>query len=284
MKRFLKWLAILLGLTLIVGFIILRQIVWPKVDADMNPVVAHAPYTVSKSAQVLHDTLWIADLHADSLMWRRNPAKRQTRGHVDLPRLRDGGVEFQIFSTVTKSPRGLNFDGNDADAPDDITTLAQAQLWPVKTWGSIYQRAAYQAKRLQILERKGEVHIVRTRADMAKTDRILGLLLTEGAHPLEGEIGNIKRLYDEGYRAMGLQHFFDNELGGSLHGRSQGGLTKFGREAVLEMGRQGIIIVHLSNNRCSCRTKIKGINLHVRFFHAHTAFQSNDIKLVIIQH
>lgn len=242
MKRFLKWLAVLLGLTLIIGFIVLRYVVWPKVDADMNPIVAHAPYPVSKSAQALHDTLWIADLHADSLMWRRNPAKRQTRGHVDLPRLRDGGVEFQIFSTVTKSPRGLNFDGNDADAPDDITTLAQAQLWPVKTWGSIYQRAAYQAKRLQILERKGEVHIVRTRADMAKTDRILGLLLTEGAHPLEGEISNIERLYDEGYRAMGLQHFFDNELGGSLHGRSQGGLTKFGREAVVEMGRQGIII------------------------------------------
>ena len=242
MKRFLKWVGILLILALIGGFIALSQIVWPKVDADMNPVIAHTDYPMSSAAKALHDDMWIADLHADSLMWRRNPAKRQTRGHVDLPRLRDGGVEFQVFSTVTKSPRGLNFDGNDADAPDDITKLAQAQLWPIKTWGSIYERAAYQAKRLQKLERKGEVHIVRTRADMTKTDRVLGLLLTEGAHPLEGKIENIKRLYDEGYRAMGLQHFFDNELGGSLHGRSQGGLTEFGRAAVLEMVQQGIII------------------------------------------
>jgi len=242
MKRFLKWSGITLAILLLIGFSILRQIVWPKVDRDMNAVRPHKSYFVSEDARDLHNELWIADLHTDSLLWRRNPAKRQSRGHVDFPRLRDGGVEFQIFSAVTKSPRGQNFNGNDADAPDQITLLAQAQLWPPQTWGSIYERAAYQAGRLQKLERAGEVHIVRTRADMEKTDRILGLLLTEGSHPLEGEIGNIKRLYDEGYRAMGLQHFFDNELGGSLHGRSKGGLTKFGFDAVREMDRQGIII------------------------------------------
>ena len=242
MKRFLRWLGILLLLLIVAGFIGLSKVVWPKVDSDMNPVLAHTPYPVSDAAQTLHDELWIADLHADNLLWRRNPRKRNAHGHVDLPRLREGGVELQVFSTVTKSPKGLNFDGNDADAPDDITRLAQAQLWPLRTWDSIYERAAYQAQRLQKLERKGEVHIVRTRADMAKTDRVLGLLLTEGAHPLEGDIKNIKRLYDEGYRAMGLQHFFDNELGGSLHGRSQAGLTKFGREAVLEMVEQDIMI------------------------------------------
>jgi len=242
MKRFLKWVGVLLLILSFAGFIGLSQFVWPKIDSDMNPVLAHKPYPVSDAAKTLHDELWIADLHADNLLWRRNPRKRNAHGHVDLPRLREGGVELQVFSTVTKSPRGLNFDGNDADAPDDITRLAQAQLWPLRTWDSIYERAAYQAQRLQKLERKSEVHIVRTKSDMSKTDRVLGLLLTEGAHPLEGDIDNIKRLYDEGYRAMGLQHFFDNELGGSLHGRSQAGLTKFGRDAVQEMVRQDIMI------------------------------------------
>ena len=242
MKRFLKWVSILFLVLTIAVLIILSKIVWPKVDADMNPVLQHEAYRISDAAQGLHDELWIADLHADNLLWRRNPRKRNNHGHVDFPRLREGGVELQVFSTVTKSPRGLNFDGNDADAPDDITRLAMAQLWPPRTWDSIYERAAYQAQRLQKLEVKGEVHIIRTRMDMRKTDRILGLLLTEGAHPLEGDLNNIKRLYDEGYRAMGLQHFFDNELGGSLHGRSQTGLTKFGREAVKEMVRQEIMI------------------------------------------
>lgn len=242
MKPFLKWSLILLGLILIAGYAGLRFYLWPKVDNDMNGVRTHAPYAISDAGRSLHDDLWVADLHADTLLWNRNPLKRNSYGQVDLPRLAEGGVEFQIFSAVTKSPKGLNFDGNDADAPDQITTLAQAQLWPLRTWGSIYERAAYQAQRLQKLERKGELHIVRTAADMAKSDRLLTLLLTEGAHPLEGEIANIARLRAEGYRAMGLQHFFDNELGGSMHGRSQAGLTEFGREAVLEMRKQGILI------------------------------------------
>lgn len=211
----------------------------------MNPVTPHNPYKISEAAQDLHDKLYIADMHTDSLLWRRNPVKRWDRGHVDLPRLRDGGVEFQIFSAVTKSPRGLNFDGNDADAPDDITLLTQAQLWPMRTWGSIYERAAYQAQRLQKIEAdsSNKLVIARNAADMSQPEGILTtLLLTEGSHPLEGKIENVKRLFDEGYRAMGLQHFFDNELGGSKHGRSQAGLSDFGKQAVLEMQRLGIII------------------------------------------
>lgn len=41
---------------------------------------------------------------------------------------------------------------------------------------------------------------------------------------------------------IGLQHFFDNELGGSLHGVSGAGLTDFGREAVAAMLERGMII------------------------------------------
>ena len=45
-----------------------------------------------------------------------------------------------------------------------------------------------------------------------------------------------------GFRLLGLTHFFDNELGGSLHGTSQAGLTDFGREVVAEMVARRIII------------------------------------------
>ena len=243
-----KALKIVLGLAvglLIVGAIYVFAILVPSVDRDKNKVLPHDPYPVSAEAQVLHDTLYIADLHADSLMWRRNPETRNTRGHVDLPRLREGGVDFQIFSAVTKSPRGLNFDENSADAPDDIALLAKVQLWPLRTWDSIYERAAFLAQRLHKIaaKEKNNLVIAKTKSDMDQPEGVLvGLLLTEGAHPLEGKIENIKRLYDEGYRAMGLQHFFDNELGGSMHGHSQAGLTEFGKEAVHEMERQGILI------------------------------------------
>ena len=52
----------------------------------------------------------------------------------------------------------------------------------------------------------------------------------------------MKRLYDAGFRMMSLQHFFDNKLGGSLHGESNTGLTDFGREAVRLMDSMGIMI------------------------------------------
>jgi len=252
MGKFLKILVGFIFILIVLAATYLFGIYVPKMDARMNAVAPHEPYPVSEAARAFHDGLLIADLHSDSLLWRRNPVKRWDRGHVDLPRLREGGVDIQVFSAVTKSPRGLNFDGNDADAPDDIALLAKAQLWPVRTWGSIYERAAFQAQRLQKMEKnpKNRLVIARRKSDLNQPDgTLVTVLLTEGAHPLEGKIENIARLYDEGYRAMGLQHFFDNELGGSKHGRSQAGLTDFGRQAVLEMARQNIMIdvAHSSN-------------------------------------
>jgi microsomal dipeptidase-like Zn-dependent dipeptidase len=230
---------------LIAGIAYLQLVFVPSVDAQMNPVIDMGPYTVSEEAQALHDTLYVADLHADSLMWRRDTSKRHDRGHVDFPRLREGGVDFQVFSSVTKSPRGLNFAENAADAPDDITLVATLQLWPVRTWQSIFERAVYQAERLQAYERDADNNLViaRTASDLDQPPgTLVGLLLTEGAHPLEGRLENVQRLYDEGYRAMGLQHFFDNALGGSLHGQSGAGLTEFGVEAVREMWRLNIAV------------------------------------------
>lgn len=244
MKRFFKWLFWLVLIVLIIGLVYVQAILVPKTDAGMNPVTPHDPYPISKAAQTLHDNLIVADLHADALLWKRNPAKRHDYGHVDLPRLREGGVDIQIFSTVTKSPNGLNFNGNSADAPDDVTKLAIAQMWPPRTWQSIYERAAFQAQRLQKIEKntKNNLIIARTKTDMTVEGKLIALLATEGSHPLQGRIENIQRLYDEGYRMMGLQHFFDNRLGGSQHGTEKGGLTDFGRAAVLKMNEMDIVV------------------------------------------
>ena len=243
MIKFFKWLFWLFLIAIVIGLFYIQLILVPKTDAGMNPVTDHYPYKVSASAQKLHDNLIVADLHADSLLWKRNPAKRHDYGHADLPRLREGGVDIQIFSTVTKSPSGLNFNGNAADAPDDITKLALAQMWPPRTWQSIYERAAFQAQRLQKIEsnKKNNLIIARSKTDMS-SDKLIAVLATEGSHPLHGRVENIERLYEEGYRMMGLQHFFDNRLGGSQHGARKGGLTEFGREAVLKMNEMNIIV------------------------------------------
>lgn len=236
----------LIAVLVIAAFIYIQASVLPRTDAHMNPVAPHEPYTISPKARALHETLYVADLHSDTLLWRRNPEKRHKHGHVDLPRLRDGSVDLQVFSAVTKSPRGLNYDTNTTDAPDNITALAIAQLWPVRTWGSLYERAAYQAQRLQKIAANpsNRLIIARSKSDITNAPQglLVTVLLTEGAHPLEGELDNIDRLFAEGYRAMGLTHFFDNEVGGSMHGISQAGLTDFGKAAVDRMATLGITI------------------------------------------
>lgn len=241
-----KWIGGIAAALVLIGAIAFFYVIPVRVDAKLNAVPEHDPYPISDEARVLHASLRVADLHADTLLWIRDPAKRHARGQTDLPRLRAGGVALQVFTAVTKSPSGLNYDENDAGS-DDITPLAIAQRWPVAAWGSLYERAAYQARRLERLEEKrgDEFRFVRSKADLetALADgKLAGLFGIEGAHPLEGELENVDRLHAAGLRVMGLQHFFDNELGGSLHGKSGAGLTDFGRDAVRRAIDLGIIV------------------------------------------
>lgn len=222
-----------------------------RVDDGQNTVLAHAPYSISNKAKALHETLMIGDLHSDALLWKRNLKKRLSRGHTDFPRLKEGNVAIQVFPTVTKSPAGQNYDENTGDS-DMITVLAQLQLWPKKTWDSLAERALYQAKNLHRYEKSvpDVLKVIRTRQDLDDvlaerskgSDKLAALLSFEGAHALEGNIDNIDRFYDAGFRLMELHHFFDNELGGSLHGLSKAGLTPLGKDMVRKMEAKGIII------------------------------------------
>lgn len=225
----------------------------PRVVADrLNPVTARAEWPVSAQAQALHDRLVIGDLHADALLWDRDLSVRRTEGHVDLPRLDQGNIALQVFTAVTRSPRGQNYAENDTEAPDNITPLVIGQLRPVQTWFSLKERALDQAARLRHLveAEPGRLRLIRSRddldavlADRAANRRVIGAILgVEGAHPLEGDLGNLAVLEGAGYRLIGLTHFFDNELGGSLHGQSQAGLTDFGRAVVTEAAQRGMVI------------------------------------------
>lgn len=246
MKRILLGLGAVLVVAVIAGLAALPGFV----EGQINRMVDVGPLEASEEAARHHARLNVVDLHADTLLWARDPLARANRGHVDLPRLVDGNVTLQVFSVVTKVPRSQRHTGTDANS-DVITLLAMAQRWPARTWDSLFERALYQAEKLHRAEAAApeELRIIRTVADidalLAARDGsrpVGGLLATEGSHPLEGRLENIERLYDAGYRMMGLQHFFDNELGGSLHGLSSGGLTEFGRQAVHEMERLGIIV------------------------------------------
>jgi len=229
-----------------IGASVLFFIVPERVDQSLNKIVPHKPYEISAESKALHQSLRLADLHDDALLWDRDFSKRQKRGHTDAPRLIEGGYRLQVLAAVTKTPKKMNYDRNAGDT-DDITLLTIAQRWPPRTWSSLTERALHMARRAEDAERRslGAVAIVRTSSDLGRKmagDGLAVILATEGAHPLEGKLVNIDRLYAAGYRVLGLQHFFDNELGGSLHGVSHGGLTEFGRAAVARAQAKGMII------------------------------------------
>ncbi|GAB4519979.1 MAG: membrane dipeptidase [Amphiplicatus sp.] len=245
-RAIVKWLLILAVAAALLGALVFFAVAPRRIDAALNRVFPHPPYETSAEAKALHRRLRVADLHADTLLWMRDPLHRQKRGHTDLPRLQEGGVRLQVFSAVTKSPSGQNYESNDADS-DTITGLVIAQRWPVRTWSSLAERALFQARRLADLERRsrGAVRVIRTRGDLEAAlaaGALAGVLATEGAHPLEGDLANLDRLYAAGYRVLGLHHFFDNELGGSLHGLSGAGLADFGRAVVRAAEDKGMIL------------------------------------------
>ncbi|SFI50575.1 dipeptidase [Celeribacter neptunius] len=247
-----KWIGRGIGLLLVLGAVVFFGILPGIVEKGQNPVVAHAPYPVSAEAQALHDTLRIGDWHADSLLWNRNLLQRGDRGQVDFPRLREGNVAVQVLTTVTKSPAGQNYEQNSADARDNITLLALAELWPVKSWFNLTERGLYMADRLEGYETKAPDQVKRVLdkddleavlAARAGGSDLTGVILgSEGGHVLEGDLDNLDRIYDAGFRLMGLTHFFDNALGGSLHGEGNEGLTEFGRAVVREMIEKQMVI------------------------------------------
>ena len=252
MKRVLKWLAGLVAAALIIGAAIFFIALPPYVESTRNSVIEHEPYAVTNTAAALHDTLVVGDLHADPLLWSRDLTERGTRGQVDIPRLIEGNVAFQVFTAVTKSPAGQNYEENSAEAFDNITLLAISQLWPLRTWDSLKERAIYQADKLHKFEAasNGHLKVIKSRADLdsvlkarAAGEQVVGGILgIEGAHPLEGDLANLDPIFDAGHRVFGLQHFFDNELGGSLHGTANTGLTEFGRQVVTELAKRPVVI------------------------------------------
>lgn len=220
-------------------------------DRKMNSVATSAPYPASAAAQALHNSLFVADLHDDQLLWQRDLLKPVVYGHSDLPRQLQAHVALQVFSTVTKTPRGLNYERNSAKS-DNITLLVMAQRWPRRTWNSLLQRALYQSEKLQqaVADSNGKLLLIRSKGDLEsfilerpqQPERMAAILATEGLHPLEGQLDNVDRLYDAGFRITGLTHFFDNEVGGSAHGLAKGGLTPFGRQVLQRLEAKGMLV------------------------------------------
>ncbi len=172
----------------------------------------------------LHADAVVFDAHVDTVLAleRGRPfVTRSGTGHVDLPRLRSGGVDVQVFALYIEPKY----------KPE--RALARAlHLWDV------FQTA---------LRAAGEgVLLCRTVADLdraAATGRVGAILSVEGGEPVGTDLALLRALYALGVRAMGLTWNERNAIAdGAGEARAQGGLTEFGRELVAEMELLGMVI------------------------------------------
>jgi len=250
MKKLLKiasFVLIVLIIALVVSFFTLI----PRYAADsLNPVINRSPYSVSEKATAIHQKLLVADLHADSLLWKRDLNQKDSIGQVDIPRLEEGNVALQAFTVVTKSPKGLNIERND-DQSDNIFWLALSEMQPWANLSSLTGRAVFQANKLLKFadQSGGKLNIIKSKKDMQsflekrKTEKIVGGWLgIEGAHALDGKVENVDVLFEAGFRMMSPSHFFDTEMGGSAHGVEKYGLTEKGKEMIRRMEQKKMFV------------------------------------------
>ncbi|HEY1955648.1 MAG TPA: dipeptidase [Polyangiaceae bacterium] len=204
-------------------------------------------------ARALHDRHPAIDLHADTLMWgrwfgydlltRHTPwlPKRALLSHVDLPRMREGGVGAQFFGLVSLPVLG-KVRGLRSAIDEQIDVLDQT------------------------LGRTQDIRLARTAADVdrAQRDGVLSALLgIEGAHALEGDLDNLDHFARRGVRYLGLLHFTSNEAGYPAYGRGarDEGLTPWGRDLVARCEALDVLVDLAHINRrgfldaCAMATK-----------------------------
>jgi membrane dipeptidase len=182
-------------------------------------------------AQDLHTEAIVIDGHCDSigdqLEQGRWLGERSAKGHIDLPRLRDGGITAQFFACYV--PQAYQRHG--------ATTHALERL------DQLLRLADQLPDQLVIARKAGDIK--RAKAE-GKIAAIAGL---EGAEALDASIGVLRQFYRLGVRNLGLAWNFRNAAcDGVSESRTNGGLTQFGTKVVEECNRLGILIdlSHLS--------------------------------------
>ncbi|MCP9768774.1 peptidase M19 [Lacihabitans sp. LS3-19] len=248
MKKVFKILFGLIIVVLLFAFLFVPKIV----DKKFNTVSTRPPYKVDKEAQVLYDSLdFVADMHCDALLWKRDLLAKNDFGSVDIPRMLEANMALQAFTIVTKAPRNMNFDKNTGET-DQITLPFILQMRPIASWFNLTERALTQCDALYGFEKKsdGQFRVISSAKGLEQyiSDRksnkniTAGFLGIEGMHALEGKLENVDELYNAGVRMMSPVHFFDNELGSSAHGVDHAGLTEFGKEVIKKMQAKSMIL------------------------------------------
>jgi membrane dipeptidase len=181
--------------------------------------------------EALHRSSIVFDGHCDTLLRvvedQLKLAERSSEGHIDLPRLREGGVTAQVFAMFI----------------EDRYLPAGAAKQTLRVLDAFYRELEANADALVLATKAA--HVEQAKA----AGKVAAIIGCEGAESLEGEIALLRMFHRLGLRLLTVAWSRRNQAAdGAWEARTGGGLTRFGVKLVEECNQLGILldISHLS--------------------------------------
>lgn len=173
-------------------------------------------------------------MHCDTLMRCLDGYRlgdRNVEGHIDLPRLADGGVDLQFFAcwpSPSYLPRG---EGDTDSSAYRVRAMIDAFDREIEANPGAIGRATTAAQARSIISQ----------------EKIAAVLAVEGGHGIENSLDILREFYDKGVRYMTLTwnnstDWADAAYQVSEEGPLHGGLTDFGRDVVRTMSEMGMMV------------------------------------------
>jgi len=225
----------------------MRSVISRSADRLLNTAALDRLPPVPPDLAEFHASIPVVDLLVGTVLFRPGLLARRRRGHVDLPRLLEGGVDLVGFTIATRHPdlRGTLSTrhfwslGLPARALTSDMAIAGAFIDRIESW------AGTSGGRLRLARQSKDLPVGGRREPGGSVRAFIGV---QGGHVLEGDPANVQRLHARGVRMLAPAHVMDNALVGSNTGRRAHGLTAFGREVVAELERVGIVVdlAHMS--------------------------------------
>jgi len=187
----------------------------------------------SQSTKKLHNKAILVDTHNDVLTSSvlddsLDISHRLSKGHSDIDRWKEGGLDVQFFSIWTdKTPR--NKEGFFKDANQEIDSLEMITL---RNHDRMVLATTYKEVKKGIRQKK-----------------LVALIGVEGGHMIENDMNKFDSLYKRGMRYMTLTWnnstpWATSAMDETLHADSltHKGLTPFGKQVVQRMNELGILV------------------------------------------
>jgi membrane dipeptidase len=180
---------------------------------------------IAERARKIHFSSIVVDTHDDTtqrFFYKDfDIGKRNAGGHIDIPRMREGGLNGIFFS--------IWIDGRTMGPLAVQKALDQID--------AVHENVRKYSKDLVLCRTADEVRRAHAQG------KIAALIGVEGGHMIGNDIRVLRMFGDLGVRYMTLSHFYNNEWADSSTDKpAHNGLTNFGKDVVREMNRQGIIV------------------------------------------